>query len=57
MGLKNFGGVRYPYATSIFQQGFNNHVIQTDYKVYKEAGLRGLDLAFYKPRISTTRGG
>ena len=50
--VKNFGGVRYPYATSIFQQGFNNHVIhsETDYKVYKEAGLRGLDLAFYKPR-------
>ena len=49
---ENFGGVRYPYATSIFQQGFNNHVIhsETDYKVYKEAGLRGLDLAFYKPR-------
>ena len=23
---------------------------ETDYKVYKEAGLRGLDLAFYKPR-------
>ncbi|KAL6449838.1 hypothetical protein SBY92_002309 [Candida maltosa Xu316] len=50
--VKYFDAVRYPYATSIFQQGFNNHLIhsETDYKVYKEAGLRGLDLAFYKPR-------
>ncbi|CAX44231.1 membrane-bound mettalopeptidase, putative [Candida dubliniensis CD36] len=50
--VKYFNKVRYPYATSIFQQGFNNHLIhsETDYKVYKEAGLRGLDLAFYKPR-------
>ena len=50
--VKHFDEVRFPYATSIFQQGFNNHLIhsETDYKVYKEAGLRGLDLAFYKPR-------
>ncbi|KAK6873086.1 Vacuolar membrane protease [Candida tropicalis] len=50
--VKHFDKVRYPYATSIFQQGLNNRLIhsETDYKVYKEAGLRGLDLAFYKPR-------
>ncbi|RCK54781.1 Vacuolar membrane protease [Candida viswanathii] len=50
--VKHFDKVRFPYATSIFQQGFNNRLIhsETDYKVYKEAGLRGLDLAFYKPR-------
>ncbi|KAG2734136.1 hypothetical protein G9P44_002142 [Scheffersomyces stipitis] len=50
---KYFKGVRYPYGTSIFQQGFNNHLIhsETDYKIYKEkGGLRGLDVAFYKPR-------
>ena len=49
----SFKGVRYPYGTSIFQQGFNNHLIhsETDYKIYKEkGGLRGLDVAFYKPR-------
>ncbi|EGW32722.1 uncharacterized protein SPAPADRAFT_136548 [Spathaspora passalidarum NRRL Y-27907] len=51
--VKYFKNVRYPYATSIFQEGFNNHLIhsETDYKIYKEmGGLRGLDLAFYKPR-------
>lgn len=50
---KYYGSVRFPYATSLFQQGFNNRVIhsETDYKVYKEQGsLRGIDLAFYKPR-------
>ncbi|CAK9439342.1 uncharacterized protein LODBEIA_P35100 [Lodderomyces beijingensis] len=50
--VKYFKKVRYPYASSIFQQGFANGLVhsETDYKVYKEAGLRGLDLAFYKPR-------
>ncbi|KAK6204280.1 putative zinc metalloprotease [Scheffersomyces amazonensis] len=51
--LKYFKSVRYPYGTSIFQEGFNNHLIhsETDYKVYKEKGsIRGLDLAFFKPR-------
>ncbi|KAG7193556.1 uncharacterized protein KQ657_000625 [Scheffersomyces spartinae] len=50
---KYYSSVRFPYGTSIFQQGFNNHLIhsETDYKVYKEmGGLRGLDVAFYKPR-------
>ncbi|KAI5965204.1 uncharacterized protein KGF55_001424 [Candida pseudojiufengensis] len=50
--VKYFSNVRFPYATSIFQQGFANGYIhsETDYKIYHEAGLRGLDLAFYKPR-------
>lgn len=51
--VKFFKNVRYPHATSLYQQGFNNGLIrsETDYKVYKEKGLiRGLDLAFYKPR-------
>lgn len=51
--INHFKLVRYPYGTSLFQQGFNNHLIhsETDYKIYYEQGkLRGLDLAFYKPR-------
>lgn len=51
--INHFHSVRYPFATSIFQQGFNNRMIhsETDYKIYKQKGnLRGLDLAFYKPR-------
>lgn len=50
---KYFKYVRYPFGTSLFQQGFNNKLIhsETDYKVYKEdGGIRGIDLAFYKPR-------
>ncbi|WPK25525.1 hypothetical protein PUMCH_002842 [Australozyma saopauloensis] len=51
--VNHFSSVRYPYANSFFQQGFNNHLIasETDYAVYKDIGnLRGLDLAFFKPR-------
>ncbi|KAF8004460.1 hypothetical protein HF325_001908 [Metschnikowia pulcherrima] len=51
--VKHFASVRFPFATSLFQQGFNNRLIhsETDYIVYKEkGGIRGLDLAFYKPR-------
>lgn len=51
--VKHFSSVRYPFATSLFQQGFNNRLIhsETDYAVYKDkGGIRGLDLAFYKPR-------
>lgn len=58
--VKYFKGVRYPHATSLYQQGFNNHLIhsETDYKVYKEkGGIRGLDLAFYKPRDIYHTGG
>lgn len=44
--------VRFPFASSLFQQGFSNGVIhsETDYHVYSGAGLRGLDVAFYRPR-------
>lgn len=51
--VKHYSSVRYPYANSLFQQGFNNDLIrsETDYVVYKDLGhLRGLDLAFFKPR-------
>lgn len=51
--VKHYGSVRYPYASSIFQEGFNNGLIHsdTDYTVYlRKGGLRGLDVAFYKPR-------
>lgn len=41
-----------PFANSLFQEGFQNGLIrsETDYKVYKENGLRGVDIAFFKPR-------
>ncbi|CUM65081.1 uncharacterized protein PRCAT00002703001 [Priceomyces carsonii] len=51
--LKYFKNVRYPYGNSIYQQGFNNKLIhsETDYFVYKDVGgIRGIDLAFTKPR-------
>lgn len=51
--VSKFSSVRFPYANSLFQQGFNNGLIgsETDYAVYKTIGnLRGLDLAFFKPR-------
>lgn len=50
---KEYNAVRYPYASSIFQQAFNSRVIhsETDYKIYfQNAGFRGIDIAFYKPR-------
>lgn len=41
-----------PFGNSIYQQGFYNRFIasETDYKVYEQNGLRGWDIAFYKPR-------
>ncbi|EDO16662.1 hypothetical protein Kpol_1052p9 [Vanderwaltozyma polyspora DSM 70294] len=41
-----------PFGNSIYQQGFYNRYIgsETDYKVYENKGLRGWDIAFYKPR-------
>lgn len=41
-----------PFGNSIYQQGFYNRYIgsETDYKVYEDNGLRGWDIAFYKPR-------
>lgn len=59
-GIARHFDVRFPYATLIFQQGFANRLVhsETDYFVYYEkGGLRGLDLAFYRPRdlYHTTR--
>ncbi|CDO95859.1 unnamed protein product [Kluyveromyces dobzhanskii CBS 2104] len=41
-----------PFGNSIYQQGFYNRFIasETDYKIYEINGLRGWDIAFYKPR-------
>lgn len=41
-----------PFGNSIFQQGFASGLVhsETDYRVYHEHGLRGIDIAFYKPR-------
>lgn len=48
-----------PFGTSIFQQGFYEKRVnsETDYKIYESNGLRGFDIAFYKPRdfYHTTR--
>lgn len=51
--IKFFKNVRFPYANSLFQQGFSGRLVhsETDYKYYAELGhLRGLDLAFFRPR-------
>lgn len=49
---KHYRAASAPHANSIFQQGFTDGYIrsETDYKVYTSNGLRGLDVAFYKPR-------
>lgn len=49
---KHFKAASTPHANSIFQQGFSDGIVrsETDYKVYTKKGLRGLDVAFYKPR-------
>lgn len=50
---KYYKSVRFPFASSFFQQGFNSRLIrsETDYKVYvTKGGLRGLDIAFFRPR-------
>lgn len=49
---KHYKSASSPHVSSIFQQGFTSGFIQseTDYKVYTDHGLRGLDVAFYKPR-------
>lgn len=48
----HYSAAQMPFASSVYQEGFSNGFIhsQTDYKVYTEGGLRGLDIAFYKPR-------
>jgi hypothetical protein len=47
-----YSSVRSPFASSIFQQGFATGVVksETDYRIYTENGMRGFDIAFYKPR-------
>lgn len=49
---KYYKNARSPFGSSIFQQGFAGGLVhsETDYRVYKEHGLRGIDIAFYKPR-------
>lgn len=49
---KHYRAATSPHMNSIFQQGFTDGYIrsETDYKVYTNNGLRGLDVAFYKPR-------
>ncbi|SCU83522.1 LAFA_0D04082g1_1 [Lachancea sp. 'fantastica'] len=41
-----------PFGNSMYQQAFYDRYIssETDYKVYEQQGLRGWDIAFYKPR-------
>ncbi|KAK9367597.1 hypothetical protein V1509DRAFT_566306 [Lipomyces kononenkoae] len=41
-----------PHANSMLQEGFERGVIrsETDYRVYEDNGLRGMDVAFYTPR-------
>lgn len=49
---KHYKAASSPHANSLFQQGFSDGLVrsETDYKVYTKNGLRGLDVAFYKPR-------
>ncbi|AAS54282.1 AGL209Wp [Eremothecium gossypii ATCC 10895] len=41
-----------PFGNSMYQQGFyNGHIgTETDFQVYEDQGLRGWDIAFYRPR-------
>lgn len=41
-----------PFGNSIFQEGMNNKIVssETDYRVYDFNGLKGWDIAFYRPR-------
>lgn len=41
-----------PFGNSMYQQAFYKRLVssETDYKVYENNGLRGWDIAFYKPR-------
>ncbi|KAH3662042.1 hypothetical protein OGAPHI_006223 [Ogataea philodendri] len=50
--LSYYSAAKRPFANSLFQQGFQSGLIrsQTDYKIYTENGLRGVDIAFFKPR-------
>ncbi|CCH62259.1 hypothetical protein TBLA_0G03220 [Henningerozyma blattae CBS 6284] len=41
-----------PFGNSMYQEGFYKRYIrsETDFKVYQENGLKGWDIAFYRPR-------
>lgn len=47
-----YSAVRSPFATLTFQQAFAARLVhsETDYKIYAQHGLRGVDIAFYRPR-------
>lgn len=49
---KHYRDVRSPAADSIVQQGFQGGAVGslTDFNVYRDAGMRGVDIAFFKPR-------
>lgn len=49
---KFYKGAKNPLGTSLLQQGFQDRLIhsQTDFHVYEENGLRGIDICFYEPR-------
>ncbi|KAK9453127.1 hypothetical protein V1511DRAFT_490034 [Dipodascopsis uninucleata] len=48
----HYSAASMPHANSMLQEGFEHGVIrsETDYRVYEDKGLRGLDVAFYTPR-------
>lgn len=41
-----------PFGNSLYQQAFYKRLVssETDYKVYENNGLKGWDIAFYRPR-------
>ena len=47
-----FRGVPHPHGNTISADGFKRGLIRsgTDYSVYEDFGMRGLDLAFYRHR-------
>lgn len=49
---KHYRDARSPAADSIVQQGFQGGAVGslTDFNVYRDAGMRGVDIAFFKPR-------
>lgn len=50
---QQFAAASNPHGSSLLQQGFESKLVasDTDYSVYvRQGGMRGLDLAFYKPR-------
>ncbi|KAF8337945.1 uncharacterized protein EI90DRAFT_3279558 [Cantharellus anzutake] len=49
---KAFKAAPHPHGNTISDDGFKRGLVRsgTDYSVYEASGMRGLDLAFYKPR-------